>query len=149
MHCLLSSVVHSAVVTLMLFLGPRGPLVQPLKTCPSFRKKNLDHLYTGIYALWIMKRIIKPILWPNGIPWMPSWPPGTPWQPPNRPPQTHKQVSWPHCTLKITSTASQITFTFIPVTPVTPSTSSPPSPPLSWPRDLETLRPLDLETLRP
>ena len=33
---------------------------------------------------------------------------------PNRPPQTHKQVSWPHCALKITSTASQITFTFAP-----------------------------------
>ena len=44
--------------------------------------------------------------------------PGTPWQPPNRPPQTHKQVSWPHCTLKITSTASQIIFTFIPVTTI-------------------------------
>ena len=43
----------------------------------------------------------------------PLGPPG----PPNPPPQTHKQVSWPHCTLKITSTASQITFTFIPVTP--------------------------------
>ena len=48
---------------------------------PSVRKKNLDHLYTGIYALWIMKRLIKPTLWPNGIPWMPSWPPGTPWDP--------------------------------------------------------------------
>ena len=116
------------------------------------RAKNLDHLYTGIYALWIIERLTKPTLWSHGIPWMPSRPPGTPWQPPNRPPQTHKQVSWPHCTLMITSTASQITFTFIPVTPVTPSSSSPPSPPsppLSWPWDLETLRPWDLETLRP
>ena len=59
----------------------------------------------------------------------PLGPPGTPWQPPNRPPQTHKQVSWPHCTLKITSTASEITFTFNPVTDVAPSTLSPPSPP--------------------
>merc|ERR1711978_796695 len=51
-------------------------------------------------------------------------PPG----PPNRPPQTHKQVSWPHCTLKITSPASQITFTFNPVTDVAPSPLSPLSP---------------------
>ena len=45
----------------------------------------------------------------------------TPWDPlatPHQPPQTHKQVSWPHCTQKITSTASQITFTFNPVTDV-------------------------------
>ena len=48
-------------------------------------------------------------------PWDPQGPPG----PPNPPPQTHKQVSWPHCTLMITSTASQIPFTIIPVTPVT------------------------------
>ena len=54
-----------------------------------------------------------------GCPLDPLGPPGTPWQPPNRPPQTNKQVSWPY--LKITSTASQITFTFIPVTPVTPN----------------------------
>ena len=36
------------------FLGPRGPLVLPLvgpvPSRPS-RAKNLDHLYTGIYAL--------------------------------------------------------------------------------------------------
>ena len=31
------------------FLGPRGPLVLPLID-PSVRKKNLDHLYTGIHA---------------------------------------------------------------------------------------------------
>ena len=52
-------------------------------------------------------------------PWDPLDALSTPWAPgpPNRPPKTHKQVSWPHCTLKITSTASQIAFTFIPVTP--------------------------------
>ena len=37
--------------------------------------------------------------------------PWDPWQPLNRPPQTHKQVFWPHCTLKITSTALQINLT--------------------------------------
>ena len=37
----------------MSFLGPRGPLVLPLigPARPSVRAKNLDHLYTGIYAL--------------------------------------------------------------------------------------------------
>ena len=37
-----------------IFLGPRGPLVLPsvgpVPSRPS-RAKNLDHLYTGIYAL--------------------------------------------------------------------------------------------------
>ena len=36
------------------FLGPRGPLVLPSVgpfVRPFVRKKNLDHLYTGIYAL--------------------------------------------------------------------------------------------------
>ena len=33
-----------------MFLGPRGPLVLPLVELRT-RKKNLDHLYTGIYAL--------------------------------------------------------------------------------------------------
>ena len=37
------------------FLGPRGPLVLPSvgpsRPVPSVRAKNLDHLYTGIYAL--------------------------------------------------------------------------------------------------
>ena len=51
-------------------------------------------------------------------PWNPLDALLTPWQPPNQPPQTHKEVPWPHCTPKITSTASKITFTFIPVTPV-------------------------------
>ena len=32
------------------FLGPRGPLVLPLVEL-YVRKKNLDHLYTGIHAL--------------------------------------------------------------------------------------------------
>ena len=105
-----------------LFLGPRGPLALPsvgsfVPSRPSRPQEKSGSLYTGIYALWIMRRLIKPTLWPHGIPWMPSWPPGTPWQPP----QTHKQVSWPHCTLKITSTASQITFTFNPVTDIAPS----------------------------
>ena len=47
----------------------------------------------------------------------------TPWDPlatPQSTPQTHKQVSWPHCTLKITATASKTTFTITPVTPFTP-----------------------------
>ena len=38
------------------FLGPRGPLVLPsvgsfVRPVRPSRKKNLDHLYTGIYAL--------------------------------------------------------------------------------------------------
>ena len=35
-----------------LFLGPRGPLVLPLigPARPSVRAKNLDPMYTGIYA---------------------------------------------------------------------------------------------------
>ena len=39
--------------------------------CPVC-KKNLYHLYTGKYAQGIMRRLIKPTLWPPGIPWMPS-----------------------------------------------------------------------------
>ena len=39
----------------MSFLGPRGPLVLPsvglfVRPVHPSRKKNLDHLYTGIYA---------------------------------------------------------------------------------------------------
>ena len=68
-----------------------GWFVRPAPSVPQ-EKYGLLY-YTGIYALWIMNRLIKPTLWPHGIPWMPSRPPGTPWQPPNRPPQTHKQVS--------------------------------------------------------
>ena len=34
----------------------------------SSRAKNLDHLYTGTYALWIIWRLIKPTRWPHGIP---------------------------------------------------------------------------------
>ena len=48
------------------FLGPRGPLVLPLSV-PS-RAKNLDPMYTGIYASWIIRRLLKPTRWPNGIP---------------------------------------------------------------------------------
>ena len=38
------------------FLGPRGPLVLPsvgsfVRPVRPSRKKNVDHLYTGIYAL--------------------------------------------------------------------------------------------------
>ena len=38
------------LLVLFHFLGPRGPLVLPL-VGPSVRKKNLDRLYTGLYAL--------------------------------------------------------------------------------------------------
>ena len=56
---------------------PSVPFVRPaLKICIT---------YTGIYALWIMKRLIKPTLWPHGIPWIPSRPPGTPWPPQSTP----------------------------------------------------------------
>ena len=54
------------------FLGPRGPLVLPLigpvRPVPSVRAKNLDPMYTGIYASWIIRRLLKPTRWPNGIP---------------------------------------------------------------------------------
>ena len=41
----------------------------------------------------------------------------------HNPPRTHKQVSWPYCTLKITSTASQITHcSLAPLTRLTPFT---------------------------
>ena len=57
-------------------------------------------------------------------PWYPLDALLTPWDPlapPNRPPRTPKQVSWPHCTLKITSTALQITLTSLnPFTPPHP-----------------------------
>ena len=33
-----------------MFLGPRGPLVPPLSVCLSVRAKNLDQLYSSIYA---------------------------------------------------------------------------------------------------
>ena len=75
--CVRMSIFRSARTSCTTFDGPRP--------VPS-RAKNLDHLYTGIYALWIMKRLIKPTLWPHRIPWIPSWSPGNPWQPPKRPP---------------------------------------------------------------
>ena len=53
------------------FLGPRGPLVLPLvdpRTRAPARNENLDPMYTGIYASWIIRRLIKPTRWPNGIP---------------------------------------------------------------------------------
>ena len=47
---------------------------------PSVRKKNLDHLYTGIYASWIIRGLIKPTWWPPRDPldaplepWRPLW----------------------------------------------------------------------------
>ena len=42
------------------FLGPRGSHGIPLSISPSVRKKNLDHIFTGIYASWIGWRLIKP-----------------------------------------------------------------------------------------
>ena len=54
------------------FLGPRGPHGIPSLVSPSVRplvrKKNLDHIYTGLYASWIIWRLIKPAWWPHGIP---------------------------------------------------------------------------------
>ena len=47
------------------FLGPRGPLVLPLVNPPG-RNANRDPLYTGIYASWIIRRLIKPTWWPHG-----------------------------------------------------------------------------------
>ena len=46
----------------MRFLGPRGPLVLPLVD-PCLRNENLDPMYTGIYASWIIRRLIKPTLY--------------------------------------------------------------------------------------
>ena len=37
--------------------------------CLLVHNKNLDPLYTGIYASWIIKRLIKPTQWPSGIPY--------------------------------------------------------------------------------
>ena len=51
-----------------------------------------------------------------GCPLDPLGPPAPP--PPHRPPQTSKQVPWPHCTLKITSTALQINLTPSPPSPL-------------------------------
>ena len=51
------------------FLGPRGPLVLPLVD-PYVRTAQWKsgHLYTGIYASWIIRRLLKPTHWPYGIP---------------------------------------------------------------------------------
>ena len=57
-------------------LGLRGPLVLP-KVDPPSRKKNPDHFYTGVYALRIIKRLIKPTRWPH----IPKTSPLTPWDP--------------------------------------------------------------------
>ena len=40
-------------------LGPQGPLVL-LLIDPPVCAKNLDHLYKGIHALWIIRSLIKP-----------------------------------------------------------------------------------------
>ena len=55
---LLFYLLRNISMELILFLGPRGPLVLPSvgpsvrpSVRSSVRKKNLDHLYTGIYAL--------------------------------------------------------------------------------------------------
>ena len=81
-HCLLGS-----------FLGLQEPLVLP-PVDPWTRKKNLDHMYAGIYALWIIRRRIKLIGRPHGIPQTslltlkdaqgPLW--------------TPKHLPWPHWT---------------------------------------------------
>ena len=63
----------SPVVCEVSFLGPREPLVLPLVD-PPVPKKNLDHLYTGIYALCIIRRLIKPTQWPMGSPRRPPNP---------------------------------------------------------------------------
>ena len=46
----LDSIRNSCVVLIIMFLGPRGPHGIPLLVSPFVRKKNLDHLYKGIYA---------------------------------------------------------------------------------------------------
>ena len=119
------------------FLGPRGPLVLPsvgpsVPSVPSVpQEKSGSLIYRHICLMNHEKTHQTNPMAPwdpldaLSTPLDPLGPPG----PPNPPPQTHKQVSWPHCTLKITSTASQITFTFNPVTDVAPSTLSLPSPP--------------------
>ena len=63
------------------FLGPRGPLVEPSISRPSTRPPATifpEFIYTGIHALWIIRSLIKPTRWPNGIPQIPPWPPGNP-----------------------------------------------------------------------
>ena len=45
-----------------MFLGPRGPLALPLVD-PCLRNENLDPMYTGIFASWIIRRLIKPTLY--------------------------------------------------------------------------------------
>ena len=49
------------IVCKVSFLGPREPLVLPLVD-PPVRKKILDHLYTGICALWIIFCLFFPIV---------------------------------------------------------------------------------------
>ena len=74
------------------------PLQFPFKTSPLWFGHPLDFFRSAsARTSWIIRRLIKPTQWPHGIPQMPPWHPGTP-----------KQVSWPHWTLKFTSTALQI-----------------------------------------
>ena len=40
----------------------------------SARQNNLDHIYIGKYALWTIRRPIKPPCWPHGTPLYPPWP---------------------------------------------------------------------------
>ena len=45
------------------FLGPRGPLVLPLVNPPVRLQWKSGHLYTGIHACIIIRRLIKPTLY--------------------------------------------------------------------------------------
>ena len=52
------------------FLGQRGPLVLPLVDTPSVRPSARQIWITYIQAyvpLWIIRSLIKPTRWPNGI----------------------------------------------------------------------------------
>ena len=67
----LISPVHLCLVSwcAVQFLGPRGPLVLPLVNPPARTTQwKSGHLYTGIYASWIIRRLLKPTHWPYGIP---------------------------------------------------------------------------------
>ena len=52
-----------------LFLGPRGPLVEP-SIFPPVPSATIfpEFIYTGIHALWIIRSLIKPTRWHKGIP---------------------------------------------------------------------------------
>ena len=67
-HPLMSALPVWNIDTPIPFLGPLGPLVEPSifpSTRPPVCAKNLDHLYTCKYALWIIRRLMKPNRWPH------------------------------------------------------------------------------------